>query len=409
MLRARQKKRKKSRNRLSSLTVLCWCLILPLCFVNSAQNTSFLEIKDAPDLEIKAISDVISKFYIANSIKFDFIIYGESSSKINNIIEDITKYISKDSPVTIKKISQINSWNHRFTQSAVIFIKSLEKLKKLQKIIQRRKVILTNLSPKMFKFFVYIEEINSFEQLNDIMSAFNKINEKSVQDIEAYEFFITSDDKSVNLSANLLYSENKCEIFTLKVFNSFDKKSYQWSKEFKNFNHFDNLHGCLLKFQFEYCSAFYINQPKKIELNIPLVISSDNFEYGGMIHEIMLVMSKKHNFSFHYTPRDLESNKIKPISRNFVPNEYTFLFMVGMLSFNNYHYTEPFTDLEVFFLITQNDFYTNYEKLNFIFDSTTWLLLLITLCFTFGTIFSLYFCPSWMRIKVFGRSKTSCA
>jgi hypothetical protein len=362
----------------------------------------------------RAIADVIREFYIANDIKFDFIIYGETSSHINDIVNEVTNKVSKDNfPVTLNHIRDARGWNHEMSQSAVIFVKSEQNFVNLHrsstngiKLITK----LTNFEPKPFKFLVYVEEINSLNQLNYSVSKNNYYYAGVPADLRSFEFFITSDGFMVELTARVLFSEKHCGAFALKVLNSFDAKSQQWKQKLENFNHFSNFHGCLLEFSTKIHNFFYIkNQLNVYEQRSQSHLTNEKTEFGGLITEVLDLLAQKNNFSFHFTIIDMNNGAlIISSTKNY---ETSFLQIIGLdntfldKSILNGHFTVAFSSHDWFYLVSMNDLYTNYEKLLFPFDAATWTLLLFTFVLTGGTIFGLRFCPQWIRTMILGRGK----
>lgn len=110
----------------------CVSLTFFIGFSTSAKISSLLLAKDPPDSTIRAMSDVIREFYIKNLIEFNFIVYGESSNHINDVISGVTREINQDDPVEISHIINFDQWNHEMSKSAVIFVKSQENFQKLQ-------------------------------------------------------------------------------------------------------------------------------------------------------------------------------------------------------------------------------------------------------------------------------------
>ncbi|KAG5671334.1 hypothetical protein PVAND_001537 [Polypedilum vanderplanki] len=365
----------------------------------------------------KAISDVIHEFYIAQNIKFDFIIYGETSNHINDIIDEDTKEMNKEIPTTVKHIENINDWNHLISNSAIFFIKSVENVKALHmrslQIYQDHSK-LTTVTFKKLKFLVYVEEIQTFQNLKDAVRELNFTFSIHTSDIRYFEFFITADEKFVNLSANLLYSEDHCGQFKPEFLNSFNISAQKWNQKLQNFDHFNNFHGCIVNFLFPYSEGFYIKDfghhkfTDNVRKKLSFQLNSGNSKYGGSLHEIAETLAKLYNFSSHYTiygcrPED-KDYKLFP-TKNFntsLWNYYAFTtdYYNGSLDF---HHTLPFTDVEYYYLISYNDFYNNYEKLLFPFDATTWLLLLFTFGLTFITILVLRFTSQYVRTIIYGK------
>jgi hypothetical protein len=384
----------------------------------NAQNKLIMD----PAISVStAMSDVIREFYIANGINFDFVVYGEKSHHMNDVIDGVTKQISQDKSVTLKHIPDINKWDHKMRQSAVIFIKSEENFYKLHKTMkfQRSKmdiIFLTNIVPERLKFLVYIDELKSFQNLHDFITSEMDPILMMAAEMRFYEFLMTSDENFINLAANLLYSEDKCGSFVPKVLNKFDKRSQKWVNKLENFNHFENFHGCLLRFIVSFHNSLYIEGRVDIAeiygntQMLPEILSDKNTKFGGSINEIVEWMARKNNFTFHYT---FAKALLKQPLRFYGCRNYNAKLSVGILFQSgsidrktpNYQYSEPYGVFEFYYLVTKNDLYTNYEKLLFPFDTATWILTLLTFGLTFGCIFGLHLCPRWIRQIVFGRGE----
>ncbi|KAG5671309.1 hypothetical protein PVAND_001514 [Polypedilum vanderplanki] len=368
---------------------------------NSVQSVSFL----------KAISDVIHEFYIAQNIKFDFIIYGKKSNHINDVIDEITKEL--DIPMKLTHIENLKILIN-FNDSAVIFIKSSENLNKLHLNSYEYILKLTTETFKKFKFFVYVEEIQTFQNLEDAVRELNYTYYLHNSDIRYFEFFITTDEKFVNLSTNLLYSEDHCGQFKPKLFNYFNISALKWNQKLQNFDHFNNFHGCMISFAFKYSEIFYIKDIGQHKFTEE-IIAKINFQlhygeptYGGSLHEIIETLAEIYNFTAHYTcvtPVAESLDFIKFHTKNYEVFDWSFYgFDIDFLHRNlDFCYTLPFTDVEYFYLISYNDLYNNYEKLLFPFDATTWLLLLLTFGLTFITILVLRFASQYIRTIIYGK------
>jgi hypothetical protein len=383
--------------------------------------TKNMLIMDSANSVSTAMSDVIREFYIANGINFDFIVYGEKSHHMNDVIDGITNQISRDKPVTLKHIPDINKWDHKMKQSAVIFIKSEANFYKLHKTMKFQRstmdiIFLTNIVPERLKFLVYIDELKSFQNIYDFITSEMDPTLMMTAEMRFYELLMTSDENFINLAANLLYSEDKCGSFVPKVLNKFDKHSQKWVNKLENFNHFENFQGCLLRFIVSFHYSLYIEgrvDIAEIYRNtqmLPEILSDKNTKFGGSINEIVQWMARKNNFTFHYTfAKQLVTQSISYYGcRNYNADlSVGILFQSGSINRKElyYQYSEPYGVFEFYYLVTENDLYTNYEKLLFPFDVTTWILLLITHGLTFGCIFGLHLCPRWIRQIVFGRGE----
>jgi hypothetical protein len=102
----------------------------------SSQKSEFKE----PQAEsvASAMIDVIRKFYIANDIDFDFIIYGQNSRHIDDVLLLVIKELSKEITVNVRHIMDINEWNHELGKSAVFLIKEVGDFYQLNELSIRK-------------------------------------------------------------------------------------------------------------------------------------------------------------------------------------------------------------------------------------------------------------------------------
>ncbi|KAG5669119.1 hypothetical protein PVAND_017015 [Polypedilum vanderplanki] len=211
------------------------------------------------------------------------------------------------------------------------------------------------------------------------------------------------DNVSIHLFAHVLFSPNLCGKFSLKLLNSFDLKSQKWKNELKNFNHFDNFHGCLMTFYVEFGINFYYDDYKPTSsLEFKL---GDDIKLRGLTHEIVKKLTKDLNITGHYTVGDRNLGEFLSGSKNFIGyNEIaSHFYSVGFTGiYTAVHNSHLGYTMEYYYLVTQNDMYTNYEKLLMPFDLTTWILLSVTISLAFGIIFVSFKFPKWLQILIHG-------
>jgi hypothetical protein len=385
-------------------------------FLSSSSNLHFHQssLQHPPNPVANAMIDVIRKFNIANDIKFDFIIYGPTTPNMHDVIDAVVKEISNDIVINIQHIKNVTSWNHEIKRSAIFFVKSNEQLVLLNHhSLVTNKPRISNLVPETLKFLVYVDETLTRDELAKNMKVFSDPRMFMLSEFRFFEIFMINDENHVNLIAYQLYSEDKCASFTTTLLNTYDKKSQMWRSELKNYDHFDNFHGCLLSFTTSFNFLLYTKEVKHLlvkkmeNLEFENATSSVHVKYLGLIAQLTQMMAERANFSAHFTHQDQTHQKI--IIRgtmNFSPQQARQLIFVGNLldpsSLTYLHWSQPFGHWHHYYLVTKNDKYTNYEKLLMPFDVATWLLLFFTFGLTFGIIFGLEICPRWIRRLVIG-------
>ncbi|KAG5670623.1 hypothetical protein PVAND_000871 [Polypedilum vanderplanki] len=256
------------------------------------------------------------------------------------------------------------------------------------------------------------------QKIDDFIISMKKFNTKSkflMIDMRFFEFFVTHNQNHVHLSAHLYYSENNCGNFTVQILNTFDLKLQNWKQKLVNFEHFDNFHSCILPFYIGVNHLFYPDNYRVCSSCPELLTILDkierneypNLKFHGLTSELLEMIAIRNNLTIHYTVMEKRYPKVLWYpSKNFEADlkKSTVLITQDLQLYNTVqHWSKPFDTMDFYFLVTQNEFYTNYEKLLFPFDTTTWILLLFTFGLTFGIIFGLKITPKWIRILFMGR------
>ncbi|KAG5679817.1 hypothetical protein PVAND_009355 [Polypedilum vanderplanki] len=403
------------------ITFTCLLIFLALCVEISCQNVKYKALKDAfiensAKSVSKSIADVINEFYMKNHIDFDFIIFGNRTNHINDVINGIKNQSNHETfPTVLKHIRNFEKWDKKLNRSAIVFISSLDNHSYLDKFLvySTQKSQFTNLLPKKFKFLVYIQKAKSFKTVEANNKFFLDRQLKLTSKFSDFEFLILNSRNKVILTANVFYSEKKCGESQLKILNTFDKKSQKWDKKLKNFDHFANFHGCIINFETAISYNFYVRNFPTI--SIPNEILFDrNTKYSGAIGALVNALALRHNFTIFYKLTDYKGHTEYERTLNYnLSSFHTFQIYKDIkqtFSYNSTSYSsQPLLFLDYYFLISHNEFYTNYEKLTFPFDTITWILIFFTFGLTFASILGLNFCPQWVRTIVFGEGINNAA
>ncbi|KAG5671294.1 hypothetical protein PVAND_001499 [Polypedilum vanderplanki] len=221
----------------------------------------------------------------------------------------------------------------------------------------------------------------------------------------------------------------------LQKLNEFSKDSLKWDKEFVNFDHFNDFHNCLVHFDVEtkFKFLFYFNSSKinYTENEIIDALIDSNIKFNGVTYELIKARAQEKNFIPHFTlyqknlnltddeiwnaknykhiyrVHGVETDFSRITTRNFLPKiAHTSLLSLNIIDeryVTNYRFTPPLFSYNYYYLISYNDYYTNYEKLTLPFDVTTRALLIFTFGLTFVSIFGLHQSPKWLSLTFFGR------
>ncbi|KAG5666636.1 hypothetical protein PVAND_014652 [Polypedilum vanderplanki] len=360
-----------------------------------------------------AMMDVIQEFYIERNITFSFIIYGETTDHINDVINEITRQINNRILVTIVYLEDIINYKIEIMHSAVIFLKTIENLRKLHgKFSYNGKELFiefTTVSMQQFKFLVYTEEIVTAHDIRKAM--ITEIHSIFLADIRFFEYFILKNEYTLKIEfgANVLFSEIACGEFAPKLLNIYDIKTQKWEKKLKNYNHFDDFYGCLISFSISFGQDFYTKETySKVEENHEKGLKGlwkTDKDYFGATHEILGYLAKKHNFTKHYTILNQYTFEVMTGSDNFKSSDK---FTIAISNIGRYRkkypttLTLPLYQLYFYYLVSPNDLYTNYEKLLMPFDHTTWFFLVLVLISSFLIIICSLKCSQKIQTLIHG-------
>lgn len=408
-------------------------LIFLTIFINCVSASSILQfVQEDSDHSVSlAIVDVIRTFLIANNLRFDFIIYGQRTRHIDDVIDKVSKELSEEISVNITHIGNINQ-NLTFSKSFVIFTKSKENLLQLHECSTRFfhdnniYIKLKTTVQEQLIFVVYTEEVTSLDQIKKISDVYKNHVKLTTVDLRFFEFFIINDRNLVNLAASVLFSENSCGIFKVKLLNAFIKSEQKWEKELQNFEHFEDFHGCMLNILCDDEMLVYqdISSHKLVDNTKGEIIDrlgriymfGKETEFHGILNELLKVTAQNHNFINHYAIEEIDHINyrfVRLASKHFVMRlELRIKFFKDTTGIGNWqnqdvspHQTLPFVQIKYYYLITQNDLYGSYEKLTFAFDETTWMLIFLTYGLTFIVIGLLKKISRRLRIVVFGEGE----
>jgi hypothetical protein len=333
---------------------------------------------------------------------------------------------------------------YKFDKSSIIFIADMLDFSIFHINIRAnqqedRKSTLQNHFRKEFRFLIYVNEFVSLDKLMWEANKYNDRNQKKGGDLRHFEYFIFHNNSRATLAANLLFTGEHCNVPTQKVLNTFNKQSSEWDQPLVDFRHFDNFLGCKLMFDARFYNDEIMQHRAKITKQFMKEASKlaetnkdTNFEhylagnlsikyenptmvnraerksnFRGLLFEIVRMLSRRANFTpvYKFRPKEIGFGSVSRIDQKGIEITHDPVFEWSPNMSIKHHEVALFSYAELYFLITPNDKYTNFEKLFFAFDRTTWIMLGITFMSTFGGIFIINLTPRRVQRVFYGTGK----
>jgi hypothetical protein len=327
---------------------------------------------------LKQIIDVVKQIYTKHDIKFDILIYGESSSKINDAVKEISKLNFKNesrktfSPLKVIRIANSDLIN--LQNSFVIFIKFVKLAEKFL-----TKANLANQTPKKLRFLIYVEEENGnnlFKNLNR-----SRILYRSGGSILQFAYFLTNEGNFLTLTTCDWFTENFCTNESkIIILNKVHKKSKSWLKSLEIPEKFKNFHNCSIR--------VYVN---------PIYEGFFDGDFKGFSPSIARILAKVGNFS----PAFQFPSKLGNLEE--VPHVVFSQIATSSMKLFPFHVTSAYGDLQLIFILNSPPEFTNWEKVLLPFDFDTWIFLIITFGAAFGIILVVNPLPNYFKNLAFGR------
>jgi hypothetical protein len=348
----------------------------------------------------QGISQVIDVFLIKKSLRFDLLICGEATPHIRDLVDKVLSEIGKQISTKVFHSRKMDDCiRQKLDKSVVIFTQNHKNLMDFN--FNNAYFNKHNKLPTYYKIFFYVEEDTTG------ISNFNtpKLNIKHLvyMPITAYEFLLLNERDKLKLKAVSYFTEGQCEEAKIEGLNSMNKASGTWSKKLENFDHLINFHGCLITFFQLLGPIFYADELKGLlgrsntveaAFEIKQRVQRGNLTYRGVYYEITKMVAKKANFTAYHQIMIIYIPHIDlPPQRGIILYSEMRMqpILVTKLIFSSHettsaHLTTPYAHINLYFLITPNDFYTNYEKLFFPFEKYAWMWFGLSFGLAFGTI-----------------------
>jgi hypothetical protein len=367
----------------------------------------------------QGISEVINEFLIKKSLRFDLIICGKSTNHLNYVTNKVLSKISEQTATQIFRFAVINDcFKKKIDKSAVFFVEDSKTVKSFNGYNQNLLLDFFDL-PADCRIFFYVE--NDASGVSDLDTPkLTDLNLYSMP-IYAFEFLLLNEKSELKLKSVSYFAEGKCEEAKILELNSMSKISGKWEKNLENYEHLSNFHGCLIKL-INLCSpAFYAEEFKHLMRNrieyennapkIRQIIKKGHLTLRGIFYETIKAIAKHANFTVYHQmwiPTMSGENGLVPQNGKIINTKLSlecFVLTPDVFLKNKLMHSirAPLSSTEYYYLVTPNDFYTNYEKLFFAFDTYTWVCFGLSFGFTFGVIFTVNRLQQRVKDVIFGR------
>lgn len=333
---------------------------------------------------IRAISDVIEKFYVDDSIYFDIIVYRSSHIHIIDEIGAARSHEYLNEIIIIENETFLSDLN--LENSALIFTQNVSTLNYFNNFVS-----LSNKFPKKMKFLVYLSDTQKLVDYIHVLGLYATAGYM----IES-EYIIYDSDDFVQLLTVEWFTPIKCNTPFISILNTFIKSQMKWEDELTSHEKFRDFLNCTLYsgVMLEIPASFYIDEFSGLE--------------NGLIVELFQGMAKYGNFHPRFKTISI-SILTNPNGR--IPNyiqihkEQKTVHIIHELKspvIDNGHVTMTFDQGSFVFLITPSKPYSMGEKLFLPFDNVTWMLLIVTFFIAVIVIFTLAFQRQKIKDLVYG-------
>jgi hypothetical protein len=162
----------------------------------------------------------------------------------------------------------------------------------------------------------------------------------------------------IELMTTRFFTENTCYNGHLVTVDHFNFTTEKWDFNLKSAENGKNFHGCLVTTLINTQSEGYYVKLRK------------HMVMGGIAYEIHKIMATVGNFTPHY--QLAVDDQLTPDTAHIVINMVISYEIESILNLD--HFVHLLFTREHFFALTPSEQYTNYEKIMFPFDMTSWIL-----------------------------------
>ncbi|KAG5673139.1 hypothetical protein PVAND_003210 [Polypedilum vanderplanki] len=217
-----------------------------------------------------ALTDVIEKFFISQNISFEFLIFGEKTIEISDVLDEVLKNRNFNTKIKYIPYDTYSTKQLLIINGSAIILGEPEYMKNFNNITR-----VMTMYPKTIKLLTCTNNINDFYAQNFLTFGFPKTAQ--------FQYFLNENDNNIELQIFEWFDENFCNKKFIKVINTFNKTSEKWSNKLENYQKFSKFHQCYLNVLVG-SSQYYTKLDKKL---------------SDFAFDLMEVVAHKGNFSVY--------------------------------------------------------------------------------------------------------------
>lgn len=282
-----------------------------------------------------ALNTIVRNYYVKNSVKFDFLIYGKKSEKFASaIITNIMKLNPEVVSSELIFLSALDNKDITLQHSMIIFVNSFDHLQQIRQLI-----IMTNIDFMEYQLTMVLE---NYEDLDLHYGSFQRIDLEPESPIHnEISLFPTKDN--IALYRVESFATLKCSTIMIAS-NIFFGKNQSWMFDDVSVKQYNQLNGCKLLVSMNTEGTYRVG-------------------LGSFVKKSFQLLSHKLNYRVLPTPMGSITSE----------NLYIGFFECNIRNYK-ISYMFCYTHKEFTFVLRDGDEYTNYEKFVLPFEYETWIL-----------------------------------
>lgn len=190
-----------------------------------------VQSKNSKSIVSYAIKEILSDFFLKNSLKVDFINFDFGSGKSESLMNTIIKSFCYPLPLRVSKRSNSRLQKTRLNSSSILFFDSSKTFNEISK-----NLVWQSDSTKRHQHLVYIPHA-TIADLEHIRDGFL---------IDSVNFLMNETESSIELVTAYMFNRFKCKSNVFVTVNRFERSIMRWTRTTFYPNKYRHLYGCSL-------------------------------------------------------------------------------------------------------------------------------------------------------------------